>query len=473
MKKIRNLGWLLVALLLSVWPCGPALAQPSVEQPLIEADPLNPADFPESAGGDQPAHRPALTFWCSSSPTEQGWAVRVTGEWNGLHPDRTIQLQAMPSGQLAEEVLQKAIDQGTTPDLTNHLFPINAHQFAEQGALLPLDGNTRLMQHLAGRSGEGAGRLFRSADGHLYQFPWKNNPILLQYNAQLFRRQGIRLPRTCSEFLEAGRVLGGAGSERKIWLWAPSPTGAFWERYYDFFPLFLAASGGQSLLTPQGRANFDNPAGLAVMTFLADLYRQGAAPRENLYPDEASAVRAFVEGDLAMIMTGPWNIEAVRDAGGEAVVFDFLGLPVPDGTPPGDPVFTYGNFRNFGVFKSCRNPDLAAEFIEFATNREHDLALLEAALQLPFRTNLAAQPDFVSALQRAPGPLAKFALQSPWVRSVDNVPDLNEVLRILSEEVVLCAVQGRKEPRQALRDAARRVDARRVEPKGRFPAPLR
>jgi len=356
-------------------------------------------------------------------------------------------------------VFREAIRQGATPDLTNHLFPVNTHEFAASGALLPLDRHPGLMQHLANRSGAGSDRLFRSVDGQLYQFPWKNNPVLLQCNLDLLRRHGLRLPRTYSEFLRAGRVLAAAGGEPKAWLWSPSPTEKFWERYYDFFPLYLAASGGQALLSADGRANFENEAGVAVMGFLADVFSQGVAPPQEVNSEDSSRIRAFLAGELGMIMTGPWNIEEVRDAGGDCVDFDFISLPVPDDAPPGRPVYTYGNFRNFGIFKGCRNPDLAADFIEFATSREHDLSFLEATHQLPFRVPLAADPDFVRALQQAPAPLAKFALQSPWVRSVENSPHLNEVFRILSEEMVLCALRQVKTPRQAIQDAARRVDA--------------
>ena len=460
MKRIPLLFLVLGLLLAGLLLPGPVRAQDSSTEPLIEAEPLDPT-APVESTGEPEGVPPALTFWCPPFPLEQGWAVQVVGQWNALHPDRPVRLQALPAGRLAEDVFREAIANGTTPDVTNHLFPVNAHEFAALGALLPLDGQPGLMKHLAERSGPSAEQLFRSADGHLYQFPWKNNPVLFQYNLELFRRYGVRLPRTYSEFLEAGRVLARAGAGRKVWAWAPSPTGKGWERYYDFFPLFLAASGGQRLLTPDGRANFDNEAGVAVMTFLAELYRQGAAPRQDLFADDASQIKAFVDGELATILVGPWNIEYVQDAGGDSASFDFFGLPVPDAFPADQPVFTYGNFRNFGIFKSCRNPALACEFIEFATSRQGDLAYLEATSQLPFRKGLTEEADFVKALQRKPASLSKFALQSPWVRSVDNVPDLNEVLRILSEEMVESAVKGRKEPRQAVHDAARRVDALR------------
>jgi len=457
----------ILALALPLLPCGAARVQASEEQPLIEADPLDASDLPESPERVVRPQRPSLTFWCSSFPLEQGWAVEVTRRWNELNPERPVRLQAMPAGRLAEDVFREAIRQGATPDLTNHLFPVNTHEFAGLGALLPLDRHAGLMQHLTSRSGVGSDRLFRSADGQLYQFPWKSNPVLLQCNLDLLRRHGVRLPRTYSEFLRAGRVLAAAGGEPRAWLWSPSPTEKFWERYYDFFPLYLAASGGQTLLTEQGRANFDNPAGVAVMAFLADVFAQGVAPRQELDAEYPSRVRPFLAGELGMIMTGPWNMEEVRDAGGDGVDFDFIALPVPDDTPPGRPVYTYGNFRNFGIFKGCRNPDLAAEFIAFATSREHDLAFLEATHQLPFRVPLTTDPDFVRALQQAPAPLAKFALQSPWVRSLENAPHLNEVFKILSEELVLCALREAKTPRQAIQDAARRVDALVTEASGR------
>lgn len=456
---MKRILFCILALLMALAPCGTSWVQASEEPLLIEADPLDASDLPEAPERLVQPERPSLTFWCSSFPLEQGWAIEVTRRWNERNPERPVRLQAMPAGRLAEDVFREALRQGGTPDLTNHLFPVNAHEFAAQGALLPLDRYPGLVLHLESRSGVGADRLFRSSDGQLYQFPWKNNPILLQCNLDLLRRHGVRLPRTYSEFLRAGRVLAAAGGGSRAWLWSPSPTEKFWERYYDFLPLYLAASGGQPLLGPDGRANFENEAGVAVMGFLADVFAQGVAPRQELDAEDSSRIRPFLAGELGLIMTGPWNIEEIRDAGGDCVDFDFIGLPVPDGTPAGRPTYTYGNFRNFGIFKGCRNPELAAEFIEFATSREHDLAFLETTHQLPFRVPLTADPDFVRALQQAPAPLAKFALQSPWVRSVENTPHLNEVFRILSEEMVLCALREAKTPRQAIHDAARRVDA--------------
>lgn len=458
-KTLQAVLCCLVALLFAASLPGTVRAQASEDQPIIEGDPFDPSSLPGPAGTQGPAPEPALTFWCSGFPLEQGWAVRVTREWNATHPERQVRLQALPPDRLAEDVFREAIKNGTTPDLTNHLFPVNAHEFAAKGALLALDGEAELMRHLAARSGPDADRPFRYVDGRLYQFPWKNNPILFQYNVEMFRRYGIRPPRTYPEFLEAGRQLAAASPKEKIWLWSPSPSAKFWERYYDFFPLFLAASGGQGLLTTDGKANFDNEAGVAVMSFLTELYRQGAVPRQALFDDGPQQIKGFVAEKLAMIPTGPWNIEEVRDAGGERVTFDFVQMPVPDGFPAGKPVYTYGNFRNFGVFKSCRNPALAAEFIRFATSRAQDLAFLETANQLPYRVGLTEDADFVRVLQQGPASLAKFALQSPWVRPVDNVPYLNDVLQILTDELLETALKGSKQPRQAIRDAATRVNA--------------
>lgn len=457
MKSLRPLLALLLALLaLAVLPATGAPA-PGPEEPLIEGEPFQPSQVPVP-GVPQPPARAALTFWCSPHPREAGWAVQVTRAWNALHPDQTVRLQALPQDRLAEDVIREAIQSKTTPDLTNHLFPVNAHEFAAMGGLLPLDGQPALLQHLAQRCGPGADTPFRSPDGKLYQFPWKNNPVLLQFNDALFRRYGLSPARTYSEFLATGQRLASSPTGHKIWLWAPSPANKFWRRYYDFFPLFLAASGGQGLLTPEGRANFDNEAGVGVMEFLARLYRSQAAPTRPVLDDPEQQVRAFVKADLAMMMTGPWGIDDVLDAGSDEVSFDFTGLPVPDDYPADRPVWSYGNFRGWGIFSTCENPALAAEFIRFATGREHDLALMQTALQLPYRQGLLEDPEFVTALQQVPAPLAKFALQSRWCRPVDNQPYFNEVLKILSDEMVACAVEGKKTPQEAVREAARRTN---------------
>ncbi len=399
----------------------------------------------------------ALTFWCSPYPLEQGWAVRVTHRWNQLHPDQAVRLVAIPQDRLAEDVFREAIQEGDTPDLTNHLFPSNTSEFVQSGALVDLTAYPSLLKHLGERSGQEAGEPFFSRDGALYQFPWKGNPILLQYNAGLFRRYGVEPPRTYSQMLEAAKILKGQ-SEEPIWLWAPAPSDKFWRRYYDFFTLYIAASGGQGLLTEDGRPAFDNATGVAVMRFLQQLYSQGASPRSELYPDAPSELDGFSKDNLATMMTGPWNIELVRDVAGEEIQFDFVGVPVPDGYPVKKPVYSYGNFRNFGVFQSCKRPDLAAEFVEFATSLDNDLLFLETTHQLPFRQKLTQDARFVAALQKGPAHLAKFALQSKWLRPVDNEPYFNEVMAAISAEFVACAVKNEKTAEQAVKDAALKAD---------------
>ncbi len=451
MRKLILLICLLLGLAASGWAEEP--------QPLIEEEDwtnVRPAVDPSLNG-----HAPALTWWCGPYAEEVGWAVQVANRWNQLHPDQPVELRSLPPHRLAEDVFREAIAAGHTPDLTNFLFPTNAHEFAARGALLSLDSMPGMMDYLARRCGQGADRSFRSPDGCLYQFPWKGNPLMMQYNAAMFRRYNLRPPRTYSEFLKSARVLAAAGRAegRLLHLWAPNPGPQFWHRYYDFYPLYLAASGGHGLLTWQGKAAFDNPAGVAVMAFLADLWKEGLAPRQNLYPDDLDQVRAFADGGLGMMLTGPWNILQVRDMAGEEFQFDFAQLPVPDSRPAAEPVYSYGNYRNFGIFSSCRNQALAAEFVRFATSNESDLGFLYSALQLPVRNDLEEEPLFVLALQQSPAALLKFAVQGRWEEPVGNVPHFNRVLQILSDELVLCAVEGKKTPEQAVHDAARRVDA--------------
>ncbi|MGE0494981.1 MAG: ABC transporter substrate-binding protein [Vulcanimicrobiota bacterium] len=443
---MSNVKLLILCLLLLA---APALAQP---QPATDDQDLVIEEVFESLGeavdpGEQYQH--VLTFWCSPYPLEQGWAVQVTRRWNHLHPDQAVRLVGIPPDRLAEDVLREAIKKGETPDLSNHLFPSNVAEFAP--ALRRLDDFPKLMSHLADRSGQGAAAPFRSPDGGLYQLPWKGNPILLQYNTAMFRRYGVEPPRTYSDLLKAARELQ---AREQVFMLAPDPADKFWRRYYDFYPLFLAASGGQSLLKADGSANFDNAAGVAVMTFLKELYASGAAPRQELYPDASDELVAFTSDKLATLLTGPWNIELTRDIGGEAEQFDFGPVPVPDDYPVDQPVYSYGNFRNFGIFKSCQNPELAAEFILFATSHESDLDLLRTTHELPFRQGLESDPQFVTALQLEPAHLSKFALQARWLKPVDNVPYFNEVLKALSKEVVACAVEGKKTPEQAIHDAA-------------------
>jgi len=109
------------------------------------------------------------------------------------------------------------------------------------------------------------------------------------------------------------------------------------------------------------------------------------------------------------------------------------------------------------IFKSCKNPQLAWEFIKSMITKKNDLKLLELTSQLPRRKNLDSDSTFSDYFNSNPK-MEIFAKQSKYVKGTDSSPVLKEVFDIISQEYEACVIYGAKTPQQAINDAAASVD---------------
>ncbi len=397
------------------------------------------------------AERPVtLTFWPSSNPEEIAFARAVIADWHALRPDVRIEMQPLPASRSTEEVLLAAIAGRTTPDIVANIYPGAVAQYVESGALIPLDRFPDFEQVMAERLPPGVLESFRSPDGHVYQVPWKTNPIMLGYNVGMLREAGVAPEQlaTYEGFLEAGSRLvadlnGDGQPDRWTILLNIEPT--WWQRLFDFYTLYVAASGGRTLLEG-GRVAFANDSAVQVMAFLAELFARGLAPRSTFPGDP------FLGGRVATVLTGPWSIpywEANKPAG---MSYGFRSVPVPS-LEPGQPVWTYGDPKNIGIFTSTRHPELAWEFVKFYISRENDLRLVRITSQIPFRRDLLEDPEWPAVASQWPQ-LRPFLEQMRYTVGVDSSPHLVAILDAISSEYQYAAVLGMASPEEAIRNAA-------------------
>jgi hypothetical protein len=145
----------------------------------------------------------------------------------------------------------------------------------------------------------------RLPDGGIYAVPWKTNPMMLMYNVDPLAAAGVTPLRTHPELLDALRRLiqdtEGDGRPDRWGLWAPLNT-TWFERFYDFYPLYLAASGGRTLVS-RGEVAFENEAAVGPIDVLAPgIRRASPAPvqfrgtrpvhgRDRGHEDRGSLVR--------------------------------------------------------------------------------------------------------------------------------------------------------------------------------------
>jgi multiple sugar transport system substrate-binding protein len=384
------------------------------------------ADEADPGGGGEGVG--PIEIWYSNNAAEITWGEAVVEAWNAEHPDQQVTAQEIPAGDSSEEVIQASIAAGNTPCLIYNTSPAAVPLFQRQQGLVALDEFEDGAEYVEQRTGEGVEQ-YQSDDGHYYQLPWKQNPVMIFYNTAMFEEAGMDTENaplsTHEEFLETARTLVESGvAEAAIW---PSPASQFFQPWFDFYPLFAAQTGGTQLVE-DGEAQFAGEDGVTVAQFWRTMYDEGLAPREEAQGD------AFAEERSAMAIVGPWAIGVYGD-------LDWAAAPVPtaDGIPA-EETYTFSDAKSVGMYVSCENRATAWEFLKFSTNEENDRLLLTETGQMPMRADLTeVYPDYFEE-NPAYEQFAAQAARTVEVPSVPNSVDMWQTFRDAYSESVIFGV---------------------------------
>ncbi len=398
-----------------------------------------------------------LKYWPSANPQEIELAKRLVEKWNQLHPDIKVEVQPLPSGQSSEEVLLAAIAGGTTPDVCSNIWPGAIAEYIKAKGLIPLDEFSDFDSVVNARGiPPDLLESFRSKDGHFYQFPWKTNPIMMLYNVKIFKESGIDAPpRTYSEFFKAcekiRKDVNGDG-EIDIWPGYTDTRPIWWQRFFDFYPFYIASSGGKTFFEGD-ELKIDVNSAKKVFDFFKKCFD------EKYFPKASFQVDPFLMGKVAIRFTGPWTIaylEMNKPAGFE---YSFAPIPVPDDfiAQGGSAIYTYGDPKNIAIFSTTKHKKEAWEFVKFLVSEEADLLLLEICNQLPIRGDLLESEKFRAYFDRNPK-MRFFAEQVVFTRGVDEVMELKEIFDVISKEFEACAVYGAKTSEEAVKSLIKRIN---------------
>ncbi|MGD8781090.1 MAG: extracellular solute-binding protein [Ignavibacteria bacterium] len=404
-------------------------------------------------GGNRGNDGKVITYWSSNNTYEIEFAKYITGKWNSGNQTK-VKFQPVPEGQSSEEVILAAVVGETTPDIYSNMWQGDVEAYAQAGVLIPLDTLNGFMEFLYGRCDTSVVEEIRSLDGHIYQIPWKINPIMLIYNEGEFRELMLdKPPASYSEFLDASQKFqkdrDGDGYVDR-WFGYAEVQVTWWQRFFDFYPLYLAASGGASLVK-DNRAVFNNEHAVSVFRFLRELYEKNYFSKEKL----SARQDPFLASDIATRFTGPWEISHAENYKPEGFEYNFSEMPVPDNHE--GPVYTYGDPKNIVIFNTCEKPEAAWKFLKEMISEKSDLKLLEVSNQIPRRKNINVNPLYKDYFDENPK-MKIFAEQAKYVKGTDASPVLKEVFDLISQEYEACVVYGVKAPEQAVKDAADAVN---------------
>lgn len=395
-----------------------------------------------------------MLFWSSSNAQEITLSKRYIEKWNNNHPEKQIKFQPIPEGQSSEEIILASVVGKTTPDIYANMWQGSVEMFANAGVLIPFDTLDGFMEFIQERCTEEVIEEITSQDGHIYQVPWKANPIITLYNKGLFEATGIdSLPKTYSQYLDAAKKVSLDKNQDGYidrWIGYTSVKVIWYQRLFNFYPMYLAATNGAPLII-DNKAAFNNPEAIGIFYFLQELYSNNYFSRQQM----SSSQDPFVMESVATLFTGPWQVPYLNKFKPEHLEYGFYSMLAPDDHE--GPVYTYGDPKNIVIFNTCKDPQTAWDFINTLIDKPGDLSLLEITGQFPRRKNLSSDPYFAEFLVANPD-LDVFAQQVDYIKGVDNHELIVEIFDIISQEYEACVIYNTKTPEKALDDAERAVN---------------
>lgn len=389
-----------------------------------------------------------VTFWYATNPDETDYAKKIVAAWNKSNKPQ-VNAQPVPAGNSTEEVVLAAIAARTTPCALANVAPAAVPQFGN--GLVDLSKTIKDAESfMVARSGKSVVDQYRTTNGDLYQLPWKVNPVMVFYNKAMFTKAGLdpaKPPRTYTEALDAMGKLKAAG----ITPIEPTIDQTWYNRWFDWYPLYLAAGNQLLLDNKQSKAIFNDAAGKASMTFWRDVYSKGYAPKASWQQNP------FDAGKVAMYLAGPWAIPSVQ----KSVLPDLMVMPVwvPDDSPlaKNDALpNTFADTKNIGIFSTCSDKEGTWNFLKFYVNEDNDKTFFEMTQQIPLRQNidqLMGQAFFTQHPLLEP-----FAKQAAHTLDVDPTAKSIDIFTAISQAYQEGAVYSKSSVDDALSKAEKTVN---------------
>lgn len=212
----------------------------------------------------------------------------------------------------------------------------------------------------------------------VYQAPFKTSVSPMHFWSSLVEKAGLKIadmPKTWDAFFDffkpVQKTLRGQGMRGVYSLGLQATTNGPADGN-NLFAYFLSAYGGYGLITPDGRAHFDDPkvkeAVVRVITYITTAFKDGYVPPGALDWGDPDDNNAFHAKQIVMDNDGTISTELAmihdQEKYHDAVT---LGLPNDNsGQPIASPLNVGGAF----VPKGGKNPEVAKEFIKYVIQPE-------------------------------------------------------------------------------------------------------
>lgn len=391
-----------------------------------------------------------IKLWYSTIPEEKTWATQLMNSWNASHPKEQVTGETYPQGKDADATVIAAITAGTSPCLYYNGDPAGTTLFTRAGGLVDLSHIPDANQYIEQRSGAKIAKTYQY-QGDYYGMPWKSGPRMIYYNKDVFRKAGLDTDHpklsTYDDVLAAARAIVKSGAAK--YAFVPYNGTEYFASWWDWYPLYIAQTGGKQVLSADGKPAFGSPESIAIGNFYRTLFA------EKLIPTDIPKTFLFGDGQAAMQDAGPFLIPSLDTAKNK---FDYGVVPEPtqNGKAPGD-TWTFADSKTIMMFSNCPNKGTAWDFMKYSTSAAADKSLLELTKgQPPIRADL----ETVASDYLAKNPIVKlYADQGTRIVDSSIAPNMVQVWQDFRDRWRDSVIYGKGSVDSAFADAQSAAEA--------------
>ncbi|MFI6827965.1 ABC transporter substrate-binding protein [Kribbella sp. NPDC050241] len=392
-----------------------------------------------SCGGDSGSsstETKSITLWMypviGDQAASDAYWQKVEKDFEAANSGIDLKLEMQPWAN-REEKLAAAFSGKKGPDVLL-MIPDQIPQYVTNGSLEPVDDvvtpdkDKFLPAAIPGLS----------VEGKVYGAPIYHTVTSTMYNKTILTKAGITTPpETWDEIKAAAPKIKAAGFSTLDYSASPEAS-----LNLNFYPLLWQA-GGKVFADDGKSVAFNQAPGLEALTFLKSLWDEGGIPKSALSNGNIVADSPLGKGQVAMAFTS-----TPADAGTVAKTWGAANIEI--GTPlTGQKQVGFGLPGGLVLNAASENKDAAKKFMSFMIQPPQLEALSKASGFYTPRTDVKAPAADATA--------AKFADALQYAFPGEPNPAARQVNSLLGVEIQ-AVLTGKKQPQQALDDAAKQAN---------------
>ncbi|MDX3133454.1 extracellular solute-binding protein [Streptomyces europaeiscabiei] len=377
-----------------------------------------------SDSGDSADGPVTITWWDTSNATNEAPTYKaLVKEFEAAHKDIKVKYVNVPFDQ-AQNKFDTAAGATGAPDILRSEVGWTP-AFAKKGFFLPLDGTDALKDQDKFQPS-----LIKQAqyDGKTYGVPFVTDTLALVYNKELFEKAGVEAPKTWDDLRKAAATVKDKTGVDGYW----GSTQAYYAQS------FLYGDGTDTVDVAAKKITVNSAEAKKAYGTWLDLFDGKGLHKADTTADAYAHIQdAFVNGKVASIIQGPWEItnfykgEAFKDKANLGIATVPAGTSGKAGAPTGG--------HNLSVYAGSdkAKQEASLKFIDFMTSAKSQETIALKNSTLPTRDDA-----YTTAVKADPG-IAGYQTVLAAAQPRPELPEYSSLWGPLDTE--LLAIAGGKE----------------------------